>query len=78
MAQSIHRYPQNAPGTFFVSDECIDCDQCRHHAPDFFSRDDRAAHSFVARQPTDAEEIRRCEEALDGCPVGAIVRDEEG
>jgi ferredoxin len=78
MAQSIHRYPQNVAGPFFVSDECIDCDQCRHHAPAFFQRDDRAAHSFVARQPADAEEIRRCEEALDGCPVGAIVRDEEG
>lgn len=75
MAQSIHRSPQNAAGPFFVSDECIDCDQCRHHAPAIFARDDRAAHSFVARQPVTAEEIRECEEALDGCPAEAIGRE---
>ncbi|MBU6179085.1 MAG: ferredoxin [Verrucomicrobia bacterium] len=77
MAQSIHRYPQNAPGPFFVSDECIDCDQCRHHAPAFFSRDDRAAHSFVARQPVTPDEMRQCDEALDDCPVGAIGREDD-
>jgi len=77
MARSIHRLPQNAPGPFFVNDECIDCDQCRHHAPAFFSRDDRAAHSFVARQPVTPDEVDLCEEALDGCPAEAIGREAE-
>jgi ferredoxin len=78
MASSHHRYPQNAPGPFYVHDECIDCDQCRHHAPAFFTRDDRTAHSFVARQPETPEEVSLCEEALDGCPVEAIAREVEG
>lgn len=70
-----HRYPQNAPGAFYVSDECIDCDACRHHAPAFFARNDEAAHSFVVRQPVSREETAICEEALDACPAEAIVKE---
>lgn len=73
-----HRYPQNAPGPFFVNADCIDCDACRHHAPAFFARDDEAAHSFVVRQPVTPEETDLCNEALDGCPVEAIGREKVG
>lgn len=75
MAEPHHRYPQNVPGAYYVDRECIDCDQCRHHAPAFFARNDTEAHSFVARQPETPDEIAACEEALDGCPAEAIGND---
>lgn len=78
MAHPHHRLPQNVPGEFFVTADCIDCDACRHHAPSFFSRDDTEAMSFVARQPVTAEDHASCEEALDGCPAEAIGRAAEG
>ena len=77
MAQSHHRFPQNAPGPFYVDRECIDCDLCRHHVPEFFSRDDAAAHSFVHRQPSTPEEVSACEEALDACAADAIGKEME-
>ncbi len=75
MAEYEDRYEDNAPGRFYVDDMCIDCDQCRQDAPDFFTRNDRDGHSFVKRQPVTAEEIRLCEEAVDGCPIEAIGDD---
>lgn len=75
MADPHHRYPQNAPGSFYVSTDCIDCDQCRHHAPAFFARNDEGAHSFVVRQPATREENAVCDEALDACPVEAILKE---
>ncbi len=75
MAESHHRHRLNTPGAYYVDRECIDCDLCRHHAPDFFSRDDAAAHSFVLRQPATPEEVAACEEARDACPADAIGND---
>jgi len=75
MAQYSDRYPNNTPGRFYVDGSCIDCDQCRHHAPDFFVRNDREGHSFVVRQPVTPEEFDICEEAANGCPTEAIGHD---
>ena len=36
MADKDCRLPDNAPGRFYVDDQCIDCDACRETAPDFF------------------------------------------
>ena len=78
MAELHHRYAQNAPGIYYVDRECIDCDLCRHHASEFFARNDAEAHSFVVRQPETAEEIAVCEDAMDGCPAEAIGNDGVG
>lgn len=75
MAEYQDRYPQNAPGAFYVDDQCIDCDMCRLNAPDFFTRDDDGAHSLVYRQPVTEEDVNLCLEAVDGCPVEAIGSD---
>lgn len=72
MAHPHHRLPQNVPGDYFVTGDCIDCDACRHHAPAFFARDDAEALSYVARQPVTDADRAACEEALDGCPAEAI------
>lgn len=75
MAESHHRYPANAQGPYYVDDSCIDCDQCRHHAPEFFVRDDSGGQSYVARQPFSPGEVAICDEALDGCPTNSIGND---
>ncbi|MDF1656389.1 MAG: ferredoxin [Verrucomicrobiales bacterium] len=75
MAEYEDRYPLNTPGAFYVDDQCIDCDMCRLNAPDFFTRDDEGAQSFVHHQPTTEAERNLCLEALDGCPVEAIGGD---
>jgi ferredoxin len=66
------RLPQNAPGRFYVDSSCIDCDQCRDHAPAFFRRDDDIGMSIVFRQPVTDAEIQLCIEAMEGCPTESI------
>ena len=77
MADAANKYAQNAPGAYYVDDQCIDCDLCRETAPANFKRDDDGGHSFLYKQPETDEERALCEEALTGCPVEAIGRDGE-
>ena len=74
MADSDTRWPENAPGKFFVDDTCIDCDLCRTVAPDHFNRSDNG-YSYVAVQPQTEQEMRDCQAALRDCPVEAIGED---
>jgi len=67
--------PENAPGTYYVDSNCIDCDVCRDTAPDNFTRSDKNGYSFVYKQPENDEELAQCEEALTCCPVEAIGSD---
>jgi ferredoxin len=77
MADAANKYSQNAPGAYYVDDQCIDCDLCRETAPANFKRDDDGGHSYLYKQPESDEERNLCEEALTGCPVEAIGRDGE-
>src|SRR5207253_9869760 len=73
MADAANKYPENAPGKFYVDDQCIDCDLCRETAPANFRRNDDGGHSYVYKQPESPEEETLCTELIDGCPVEAIV-----
>jgi ferredoxin len=75
MADANDRVPENAPGSYYVDANCIDCDVCRDTAPENFTRADSSGYSFVYRQPSSQEEIDLCEEALLACPVEAIGND---
>ncbi|MGA8660479.1 MAG: ferredoxin [Chthoniobacterales bacterium] len=75
MADVANKYPENAPGRYYVDDQCIDCDLCRQTAPKNFKRDEESGHSFVFKQPQTPEEEAQCEEAMGGCPVEAIGDD---
>lgn len=75
MAEYQDRNEENAAGRFYVDDMCIDCDQCRQDAPDFFTRENNKGYSYVTRQPVTPEEIRLCESAVDDCPIEAIGSD---
>lgn len=70
MASLAQRFPDNAPGDFFVDRTCIDCDACRRIAPAVFA--DAGDHSFVAKQPEMEAERRRALMALVACPTGSI------
>jgi ferredoxin len=72
MAEYEDRWPENVPGEFFVDGQCIDCDLCRQIAPQFFKREAQGGYTYVAMQPTGADEIDLCTEALESCPVDAI------
>ncbi|HZI18604.1 MAG TPA: ferredoxin [Pyrinomonadaceae bacterium] len=75
MADVNDRVPENAPGSYYVDTNCIDCDVCRDTAPENFTRADSNGYSYVHSQPTTQEEIDLCEEALLACPVEAIGSD---
>jgi len=75
MADVANRYAENAPGRFYVDDQCIDCDLCRQTAPMNFARDEEHGHSFVFKQPQTPEEEGECQEAMRNCPVEAIGDD---
>jgi ferredoxin len=69
------KVPGSAEGAFYVDRECIDCDLCREIAPESFERNEEEGFSFVHRQPETDEELARCREALENCPVEAIGDD---
>jgi len=75
MADVENKYSDNVGGTFYVDDQCIDCDLCRETAPASFTRNDDGGHSFVFKQPETPEEEALAKEAMEGCPVEAIGSD---
>ena len=55
-----------------VTDECIGCESCVEVCPDVFEMDDASGHA----KPKDPSSTAPCvEEAMDICPVDAIVRE---
>jgi ferredoxin len=75
MANPDDRYPDNAPGKFYVDTQCIDCDVCRVTAPSNFTRQEDKGYSYVFKQAETPEEEAQCQEAMDSCPVEAIGND---
>lgn len=67
------RWPENVPGTFYVSDRCIDCGACR--ALPLFQRSETGRYSYVARQPISEEELRLVQKSIAACPTDAIHTD---
>ena len=75
MANKAEKWEQNAPGKFYVDQQCIDCDLCRETATGFFARSDEGGFTYICKQPTTAEETALCAEAMSSCPVEAIGDD---
>ncbi|RME71911.1 MAG: ferredoxin [Verrucomicrobia bacterium] len=75
MADKSEKWPENAPGKFYVDNQCIDCDLCRETAPANFTRNEDGGYSYVVKQPENDEELQLCMEAMEGCPVEAIGND---
>lgn len=73
MSELLDIVARNAPGPYYVTHDCIDCDTCRCIATALFERCDDG-YSFVRRQPVTTEEWELMEEAKDCCPVNAIQK----
>jgi hypothetical protein len=73
MAQEqITRYPKNAPGDFYVENDCcITCEAPYHEAPDLMAHDDEEdyRHCYFKRQPEKPEEVER---AIMACYVSCV------
>ena len=75
MADVRDRLPENTPGAYYITEECIDCDLCSEILPEvFFEVEGR---HFVGKQPEKAAEVTLVEEAIDSCPTEAIGDDGE-
>jgi glyoxylase-like metal-dependent hydrolase (beta-lactamase superfamily II)/ferredoxin len=74
MAQRARAYADNAPGSFFVDRECIDCGTCYTMAPAVFA--DASGRSRVHRQPGGPEETHLAQQALVACPTASIGTDD--
>lgn len=75
MATLTDRLALNAAGRFYVDASCIDCDQCRTEAPDFFGRDADSGMSFVKRQPANDEEVALLDQVATNCATASIGND---
>ncbi|HYG76982.1 MAG TPA: ferredoxin [Planctomycetota bacterium] len=75
MASAADKYKDNVPGPFFTDTQCIDCDLCRQTAPKNFARNAEGGYTYVCKQPSDEEERKLCQQALEECPVEAIGND---
>ena len=58
MADVANKYAENIAGTFYVDDQCIDCDLCRETAPGSFrrKRNDNGWSHLLYKQPETPEE----------------------
>lgn len=77
MADKANKYPINAPGKYYVDNQCIDCDLCRETAPNNFKRNEEGGFTYLSKQPENEEEVKQCDEAIANCPVEAIGSDGE-
>jgi ferredoxin len=75
MANLTDRLPKNVPGRYYVDSSCIDCDQCRTEAPEFFVRDEETGTSILCRQPVTPEEIELVEQIATDCATCSIGND---
>ena len=75
MPDPARSFPDNAPGPWYVDDDCICCGLCESVAPAVFRLSDDGSHNVVHRQPNGTDELLDAEDARDRCPVDAIGRD---
>ncbi|MCP4347416.1 MAG: ferredoxin [Desulfobacterales bacterium] len=81
MADKTRKFEDNAPGRYYVSEECIGCTLCSEIAPDNFTLNTdenlETEYNYVCKQPLTEQEEQLCEEAMASCPGSAIGNDGE-
>ena len=75
MANPKHSFGDNAPGAWYVDEQCICCGLCGEVAPAVFRESPDYDHHLVHHQPDSPEERGDAEDARDRCPVEAIGND---
>jgi len=61
--------------TYKVTEECISCHACVEVADKNFKMGEEIA--YVYKQPENEAEENQCQDALEVCPVGAIISEEK-
>lgn len=74
MSDAPRKLSENAPGRFYVTEDCLACEACQDVAPNNF-RYGEYPMSYVYKQPITPEELRQCQEAMENCPMEAIWDD---
>lgn len=69
------RLAENAPGKFYVLDQCNGCGLCRSIAADFFEYVEGGKYYYISRQPLTQYEEELMFEAMDLCTMDAIRSD---
>jgi len=64
---------ENVPGSFYVNTRCIGCTICPEIAPANFASNLEEGYEYVCKQPADRDEESLCREAMEICPVDAIM-----
>ena len=64
--------PENIPGPFSITEECISCEVCWKIAPDFIESHPIHTYAYFYKQPKSDLEVKKCMEALKTCPVECI------
>jgi glycerophosphoryl diester phosphodiesterase len=65
-------YPKNAPGPFYVENECcFACEAPYHEAPDLMAHDEEGivGHCYFKKQPSTPDEVER---AISACIVSCV------
>ena len=74
MEEESVKLPGKAPGRYYVCERCDGCAYCGGVAPENFDFDRSSNTYFIGRQPETDEEIELVLEAMEDCPVDAIIR----
>lgn len=67
------RIVENVPGKYHVDEECIGCFICAEIAPRNFRTNHEEGYDYIYQQPQNEKEEQMCAEAMDVCPVNAII-----
>lgn len=69
------RIKENAPGKYYIVDQCIGCTHCYVLSPGNFSMNPDEGYDFVFKQPETREDEALCLKAMQSCPADAIRND---
>ena len=70
-----HSIRENAPGKYYIIDQCIGCALCYELSPRNFSMNLHEGYDFVFKQPETQEDEAQCLKAMQSCPADAIRDD---
>lgn len=74
MGEEIKKHPLNVRGKYYVTEDCLLCENCQIIAPNNFRYDEEGL-SYVCKQPDTPGEEAQCREAVHSCPMEAIRDD---
>ena len=74
MEEESAKLPNNVAGRYYVCERCDGCAYCGGVAPGNFDFDKSSNTYFICRQPETDREIELVAEAVEDCPVDAIIR----